>query len=78
MIKVFAQPIEFAKGLVNEEQPILKGGVVDEVDRVMLEMGVPLQNPLDNWHFNEMERSDALTYAPVDDDTRVTLKEIQD
>ena len=59
-----------APGLKNEVEPFLRSGVTDEVDRVMLEMGVPLQQPSTDWVFNEFERSDALSYAPVDDDTR--------
>lgn len=75
-IKIYAQPMKFAKGVVNEEQPLMKGHVTDEVDRVLLEMGVPLQQPALDWEFNELEKSDALTYAPVDEDTRKTLKDI--
>jgi hypothetical protein len=32
----------YYKGIVNEEMPLIKGGIGDEVDRVLLEMGVPL------------------------------------
>jgi len=77
LVKVFGQPMEYHKGIVNAEQPILKGQLHDEVDRVLLEMGVPLQQPGQDWTFDEIEKSDSLTYAPVDDDTRLTLKDMQ-
>jgi len=77
LVKIYAQPMEFAKGIVNEEQPLMKGHITDEVDRVLLEMGVPLQSPALDWEYNEIEKSDALTYAPVDEDTRETLKDVQ-
>ena len=32
----------YYKGIVNHQIPLLKGGISDEVDRVLLEMGVPL------------------------------------
>ena len=40
-------------------------------------MGVPLQQPGQEWTFDDIEKSDSLTYAPVDDDTRLTLKDMQ-
>ena len=40
-------------------------------------MGVPLQQPGQDWTFDDIEKSDSLTYAPVDDDTRITLKDMQ-
>ena len=55
----------------------MKGSINDEVDRVLLEMGVPLQQPGQDWSFDPLEKSESLTYAPVDEDTRQTLKEIQ-
>jgi hypothetical protein len=57
-------------GITNHETPILKGQVSDEVDRVLLEMGVPLSSPAQDWSFDEIEKSDSLTYAPVDEDSR--------
>ena len=48
----------------------------DEVDRVLLEMGVPLSSPAQEWSFDEIEKSDSLTYAPVDEDSRLTLKDM--
>lgn len=77
IVKIFAQPMAYYKGIVNEERPIIKGGAGDEVDRVLLEMGVPLQQPGLDWNFDSLEKSDQLTYAPVDEETRVTLKEVQ-
>lgn len=69
--------MEYHKGIENTEQPVLKGQLHDEVDRVLLEMGVPLQQPGQDWTFDDIEKSDSLTYAPVDDDTRVTLRDMQ-
>lgn len=67
----------YYKGIVNHEAPLIKGGISDDVDRVLLEMGVPLQQPGLDWNFDSVEKTDALAYAPVDDETRQTLKEIQ-
>lgn len=65
------------QGIVNEQMPILKGSISDEVDRVLLEMGVPLSSPAQDWSYDEIEKTDSLTYAPVDEDTRQTLKDMQ-
>lgn len=67
----------FYKGIVNHETPLIKGGIHDDVDRVLLEMGVPLQQPAMDWNFDQIDKTDSLAYAPVDDETRQTLKEIQ-
>lgn len=73
----------YSAGIVNEEQPMMRGHVTDEVDRVLLEMGVPLQQPTLDWDWDtnvlglEGGRTDALTYAPVDEDTRVSIKDLQ-
>ena len=67
----------YYKGIVNHETPLVKSGIIDEVDRVMIEMGVPLQQPGLDWNFDQVDKTDGLTYAPVDEDTRQTLKEIQ-
>ena len=40
-------------------------------------MGVPLQQPGQDWTFDPIEKTDSLTYAPVDEITRQTLVEIQ-
>ena len=37
---------------------------------------MPLSNPHD-WSFDEIEKTDSLTYAPVDEDSRQTLKDMQ-
>lgn len=65
----------YYQGIVNDQTPILKGQTSDEVDRVLLEMGVPLSQPSD-WTFDEIEKTDALTYAPVDEESRTTLKDL--
>jgi hypothetical protein len=77
LLKVYGQPMSYYKGIVNNEAPILKGQVSDEVDRVLLEMGVPLSQPGQDWTFDEIEKTDALTYAPVDEESRTTLKDMQ-
>lgn len=64
-------------GVVNHQQPLIKGGLGDEVDRVLLEMGVPLQQPGLDWSFDTVEKNESIAYAPVDDETRQTLKELQ-
>ena len=48
----------------------------DEVDRVLLEMGVPLSTPAIDWSFDSETVMEQVGYAPVDDDTRVTLRDI--
>ena len=40
-------------------------------------MGVPLTQPGQDWNFDEVEKTDSLTYAPVDEDTRQTLQDMQ-
>jgi len=77
ILKVFGQRMDYYKGIVNHEAPLVKSGICDEVDRVLLEMGVPLQQPGLDWNFDNIEKTDSLTYAPVDEDTRETLQEIQ-
>mmetsp|Transcript_23089 Transcript_23089/g.35759 ORF Transcript_23089/g.35759 Transcript_23089/m.35759 type:complete len:316 (+) Transcript_23089:222-1169(+) len=76
-LKIFGQPMEHYKGLVNESMPILKGQVNDEVDKVLLEMGIPVSQPALDWSFDQLEREDSVIYAPVDEDTRLTLKDMQ-
>ena len=62
---------------------MMRGHVTDEVDRVLLEMGVPLQQPTLDWDWDkdtlglEGGRTDALSYAPVDEDTRLSIKDLQ-
>ena len=76
-LKIFGQPMQFFRGVVNNETPILKGQLNDELDRVLLEMGVPLSQPAVDWSFEDLEKVESIIYAPVDDDTRTTLKDIQ-
>lgn len=40
-------------------------GNKEEVDRVLIEMGLPVDNV--NWSYSD---ENSYTYAPVDDDTR--------
>lgn len=49
---------------------------VDQVDKVLIEMGLPLNEHLVNWNFNESDER-SYTYAPVDTDTRQTLIELE-
>ena len=69
-LNIFGQAMPYSSGVSNEATPILSGPTSNEVDRVLLEMGVPLQQPTTEWEFSNFETSDALTYAPVDDETR--------
>jgi hypothetical protein len=48
---------------VNEATPIK--AVREEVDKVLIEMGLPIENV--NWSYTD---EGSFTYAPVDDDTR--------
>ena len=52
VVKVYGQPMAYYKGIVNHETPLVKSGINDEVDRVMIEMGVPLQQPGLDWNFD--------------------------
>lgn len=48
---------------MNEATPIR--GQREEVDKVLIEMGLPIENV--NWNYTD---ENSYTYAPVDDDTR--------
>jgi len=52
ILKVYGQPMAYYKGIVNHEAPMVRGGIGDEVDRVLLEMGVPVQQPGLDWNFD--------------------------
>ena len=41
-LNIFGQSMPFTSGVSNDAQPILSGPRSNEVDRVLLEMGVPL------------------------------------
>ena len=62
--------MDMYKGIVNHEHPVLNSQVQDEVDKVLLEMGVPVSSPALDWTFDQLQREDSVNYAPVDDDTR--------
>ena len=70
MLRIWGQPIGYYKGLKNEANP-LRGGK-DEVDRLLMEMGLPLENAKFSY-----EESENYSYAPVDDDTRQTLVDME-
>ena len=52
MLRIYGQPIEYYKGIVNNEMPVLNGKVDEEVDKLLLEMGVPLLQPSSDWSFD--------------------------
>jgi hypothetical protein len=60
----------YYKGVVNEATPIRAGR--EEVDKLLIEMGLPIDNV--NWSYVDEQ---SYTYAPVDDDTRQTLIDME-
>jgi len=52
LLRIYGQPIEYHKGIVNKEMPLLNGKVDEEVDKLLLEMGVPLLQPSSDWNFD--------------------------
>lgn len=74
MIKVWGQPLGYHKGVVNEATPLVSQP--DKVDRVLIEMGLPLSDGLVKWNYAENDTK-SYTYAPVDEDTRITLMEME-
>ena len=74
MIKIWGQPLGYYKGVVNEAIPLQSQS--DLVDKVLLEMGLPISNDLVKWNHAENDVT-SYTYAPVDDDTRQTLIEME-
>lgn len=67
MIKIWGQPLGYYKGVVNEATPLQSQH--DLVDKVLLEMGLPISNDLVKWNNAENDEK-SYTYAPVDDDSR--------
>mmetsp|Transcript_14301 Transcript_14301/g.10347 ORF Transcript_14301/g.10347 Transcript_14301/m.10347 type:complete len:155 (-) Transcript_14301:1555-2019(-) len=70
LLKVWGQPLGYYKGVVNEATPLK--GHREEVDKVLIEMGLPLDAV--NWSYTDQN---SYTYAPVDDDTRQTLIDME-
>ena len=62
--------MELYRGVVNTTEPILKAELTDEVDKVMIEMGLPVISTTLDWTFDDLQKEDSITYAPVDEDTR--------
>ena len=48
----------------------------DQVDKVLIEMGLPISDQLVKWNHAEND-SKSYTYAPVDEDTRTTLIDME-
>jgi len=67
---VWGQPLGYYKGVHNEATPLR--GNKEEVDRVLIEMGLPVEHV--NWSFVD---ETSYTYAPVDDDSRQTLIDME-
>jgi len=74
-LKVWAQPLGYYKGVVNEATQLVSNA--DLVDQVLIEMGLPITDSLVNWaSFQETDEKN-YTYAPVDQDTRQTLIDME-
>lgn len=74
MIKVWGQPLGYYKGVVNEATPLYSQA--DLVDKVLIEMGLPLSDDLAKWNHADNDAK-SYTYAPVDDETRQTLIDME-
>lgn len=74
MIKVWGQPLGYHKGIVNEATPLSSQS--DLVDKVLIELGLPITDSLVKWNYAENDAK-SYTYAPVDNDTRQTLMEME-
>lgn len=61
--------------MVNEATPL--HSTSDPVDKVLIEMGLPLSDSLVTWSSFQDNDPKSYTYAPVDDDTRLTLIEME-
>lgn len=70
LLRVWGQPLGYNKGLKNEAHPLQ--GQTETVDKVLIEMGIPLNNI--KWTNEDPEN---YSYAPVDEDTRVTLIDME-
>ena len=75
LLKVWAQPLGYYKGVVNEATPLISSG--DLVDKVLIEMGLPITDALVNWSSFQEHDPKSYTYAPVDSETRVTLMDME-
>ena len=60
----------YHKGLVNHSSGIKNDS--DVVDKVLIEMGIPLDNF--KWQYQDPEN---YNYAPVDDHTWITLRDME-
>ena len=49
----------------------------DDVDKVLIEMGLPLSDDLVKWNSSHDTDPKSFAYAPVDDDTRQTLMDME-
>jgi len=74
LIKVWGQPLGYYKGVVNEATPLQSRA--DQVDKVLIEMGLPVSDALVKWNHAENDNQ-SYTYAPVDEETRTTLIEME-
>jgi centrosomal protein CEP104 len=74
LIKIWGQPLGYYKGVVNEATPLYSKG--DLVDRVLIEMGLPISDNLVNWNHADVDAK-SYTYAPVDEETRQTLIDME-
>jgi centrosomal protein CEP104 len=70
LLRIWGQPLGYNKGLTNEAHPLQ--GQTDTVDRVLIELGIPLNNI--KWTNEDPEN---YSYAPVDEDTRITLIDME-
>lgn len=70
LLRVWGQPLGYNRGLVNEAHALV--GQTETVDKVLIEMGIPLNNI--KWTNEDPEN---YSYAPVDEDTRITLIDME-
>mmetsp|Transcript_30234 Transcript_30234/g.34616 ORF Transcript_30234/g.34616 Transcript_30234/m.34616 type:complete len:441 (+) Transcript_30234:175-1497(+) len=70
LLRIWGQPLGYNKGLVNEAHPLQ--GQTETVDKVLIELGIPLNNI--KWTNEDPEN---YSYAPVDEDTRLTLIDME-
>lgn len=61
-MRVWGQPLGYHKGLVNHSSGVKNDS--DAVDKVLIEMGIPLNNV--KWTYQDPEN---YSYAPVDEHT---------
>ena len=70
LLRIWGQPLGYNKGLTNEAHALQ--GQTETVDKVLIEMGIPLNNI--KWTNEDPEN---YSYAPVDEDTRITLIDME-